>query len=115
MGKAAGGADNSVEGLVLDLWGDEQEEEPEEEGCAAEPQGQDGPPPERAPAAEEAGPAVRLAWSAAYGIKAACVSAAVFLASAIALTMVFNPDLTLLGAVNLFIRKMSEFLGGIGA
>lgn len=111
------GADNSVRDLVLELWEGREAEEKELSEEPAEESADQAEEPSEAPVVvvEQAGPAVRLAWSAAYGIKAALIAVAVFLASAIVLTMVFNPELTLLEAVNLYIEKISEFVGGIGA
>ena len=113
--KGAEAADNSIEALELDLWDelgkgeptlDRQEAEDGDEGAAEE---QVAPAP-----VEQAGPAVRLAWSAAYGIKATAIAVAVFVASALALTMVLNPDLTLLDAINLYIERIGDFAGHIG-
>lgn len=112
--------DNSMSDLVLDLWGDDlaayDDRQEKTEGVETVEASDELLAPE-APSdasALEATPAVRLAWSAAYSIRAALVTVAVFVVSAVALTMVINPDMTLLDAINMYIDKIGGFVAGIG-
>lgn len=111
--------DNSMSDLVLDLWGDADaggsEDERAERGLSADDRReQEGPEPPAGPSAYEATPAVRLAWGAAYAVRAVAVTAAVFVASALALTMIINPEMTLVEVINMYIAKFGDFVASIG-
>lgn len=100
--------EDPVAGFDFDFWGDS--EAVRKEKTAPEPES------ERTDRGSDAGPsdAVRIAWSAAYTLRAAAVALAVLVVTAVLMTMVVNPDLTLVETVNLYVERVGEFVASLG-
>ena len=106
--------DNSLEDLVLDLWDDGAQAPPEEEPEQAELETFVEKVDQKPASTLDAPVAIRLAWSAAYSIRAVVIVVVVFIVSALVITLIMNPEMTLLDAANLYIKRIGDFVAKLG-